>query len=115
MTNINKQIGDNIHVLRENAGYTQTTLARFLNVDQSLISKIEKGERSISTEMLEKLASLFGVTVDEIEYDHISESNLSFAFRGNDLNAKEMEAICVINKIALNSEFMSALLKRADV
>ena len=115
MTNINKQIGDNIHVLRENAGYTQTTLARFLNVDQSFISQIEKGERSISTEMLEKLASLFGVTVDEIEYDHISKSNLSFAFRGNDLNAKEMEAICVINKIALNSEFMSALLKRADV
>ena len=115
MTNKSKQIGDNIHVLRENAGYTQTTLARFLNVDQSLISKIEKGERSISTEMLEKLASLFGVTVDEIEYDHISKSNLSFAFRGNDLNAKEMEAICVINKIALNSEFMSALLKRADV
>ena len=115
MTNINKQIGDNIHVLRENAGYTQTTLARFLNVDQSLISKIEKGERSISTEMLEKLASLFGVTVDEIEYDHISKSNLSFAFRGNDLNAKEMEAICVINKIALNSELMSVLLKRADV
>ena len=115
MTNINKQIGDNIHVLRENAGYTQTTLARFLNVDQSLISKIEKGERSMSTEMLEKLASLFGVTVDEIEYDHISKSNLSFAFRGNDLNAKEMEAICVINKIALNSELMSVLLKRADV
>ena len=49
------------------------------------------------------------------EYTLFSKSNLSFAFRGNDLNAKEMEAICVINKIALNSEFMSALLKRADV
>ena len=115
MTNINKQIGNNIHVLRENAGYTQTTLARFLDVDQSLISKIEKGERSISTEMLEKLAALFGVTVDEMEDDHVSQSSFSFAFRGNDLNAEEMEAICVINKIALNSEFMSKLLKREDV
>ena len=115
MANKNKQIGNNIHVLRENAGYTQATLARFLNVDQSLISKIEKGERSISTEMLEKLASLFGVTIDEMEDDHVSKSSLSFAFRGNDLNAEEMEAICVINKIALNSEFMNSLLKREDV
>ena len=115
MTNKSKQIGDNIHVLRENAGYTQTTLARFLNVDQSLVSKIEKGERNISTEMLEKLASLFGVTVDEIEDGQVSKLSLSYAFRGKDLNAKEMEAICVINKIALNSELMSVLLKRADV
>ena len=115
MTNKNKQIGDNIHVLRENAGYTQTTLARFLKVDQSLVSKIEKGERNISTEVLEKLDSLFGVTVDEIEDGQVSKSGLYYEFRGKDLNAKEMEAICVINKIALNSEFMNVLLKRADV
>ena len=115
MTNINKQIGENIHILRQKSGYTQSNLARFLNVDQSLISKIEKGERSISTEMLEKLASLFGVTVEDIEESCVSKSSLSFAFRGNDFNAEEMEAICVINKIALNSEFMSTLLKREDV
>jgi len=108
---INKTVGENIRVLRENAEFTQSNLARFMNVDQSLISKVEKGERTLSADMLEKLAALFGVTVEQIEAQPITTSKLSFAFRGSDFSVEEMEAMAAINKIALNSEFMRVLLK----
>lgn len=48
-------IGNNIKILRDNMGFSQSTIARFLNVDQSLISKVEKGERSLSTDMWRNL------------------------------------------------------------
>ena len=35
-------IGDNINTLRDGMGFNQSNIARFLNVDQSLISKVEK-------------------------------------------------------------------------
>lgn len=108
MSNI---IGRNIKVLREGMGLNQSNLAHFLNVDQSLISKVEKGERSLSSDMLEKLACLFGITIDDIEASALESSNLSFAFRASDLSVEDMEAISVINRIALNSEYMGMLLK----
>ncbi|MCR5383204.1 MAG: helix-turn-helix domain-containing protein [Saccharofermentans sp.] len=110
----NKIIGENIHRLRENAGFTQSNLAQFIGVDQSLVARIEKGERTISADMLEKLANLFGVTVHQIEDYPISTSKLSFAFRGSEFSVQEMEAIAAINKIALNSEFMRKLLKEGN-
>lgn len=104
-------IGNNIKTLREEMGFNQTIIARFLNVDQSLISKVEKGERSLSADMLEKLACLFGVSADAIESSTIEASNLSFAFRASDLSVEDLEAISAINRIALNSEYMAELLK----
>jgi len=51
---INRVLGENIRALREIAGFTQSNLAQFLNVDQSLISEVEKGEGSLSADMLGK-------------------------------------------------------------
>lgn len=104
-------IGNNIKTLRDGMGLSQTNIARFLDVDQSLISKVEKGERSLSADMLEKLACLFGVTVDAIECSIIEKSSLSFAFRASDLSAEDLDAMSAINRIALNSEYMAELLK----
>ena len=108
---INKVIGENIRALRENAGFTQSGLAQFLGIDQSLVARIEKGERSISADMLEKLSPLFGVTVEQIESQPVETRKLSIAFRGSEFTVREMEAISAINKIALNSEFMRVILK----
>ena len=104
-------IGNNIKTLRKGIGFTQSNIARFLNVDQSLISKIEKGERMLSTDMVEKLACLFGVSVDAIEDRTIEAPSMSFAFKASDLSAEDLEAISSINRIALNSEYMAKLLK----
>lgn len=104
-------IGNNIKTLRDSMGFNQSTIARFLNVDQSLISKVEKGERSLSVDMLEKLACLFGVSINIIESSAIEASSLSVAFRASDLSLEDLEAISAINRIALNSEYMAELLK----
>lgn len=104
-------IGNNIKTLRDGMGFNQANIARFLNVDQSLISKVEKGERILSADMLDKLACLFGVSVNAIEDSAIEASILSFAFRASDLSAEDLEAISAINRIALNSEYMAELLK----
>ena len=110
----NNTIGNNIRALRENAGFTQNSLAKFMNVDQSLVSKIEKGERSLSSDMLEKLSALFGVTVDQLESSNMVTTKLSYAFRGSNFSIEEMEAITAVNKIALNSEFMRVILKEDE-
>lgn len=107
-----KIVGENLRKLRDNAGYNQQNIADFLKVDQSLVSKIEKGERSITADTLDKLASLFGVSVTAIENDVVARP-LSCAFRCSELSTSDMEAISAINKIALNLEFMDSLLKRS--
>lgn len=103
------KIGANIKNLREKMNFNQTNIANFLNVDQSLISKVEKGERTLSLDMLEKLACLFGVTINEIENEDIETTKLSFAFRTKDLTVNDMETISAINRIALNLEIMDKL------
>ncbi|HWP79289.1 MAG TPA: helix-turn-helix transcriptional regulator [Candidatus Acidoferrum sp.] len=107
----NKIIGENLRALRDGAGYNQQSIADFLAVDQSLISKIEKGERGISVDMLDKLASLFGVAASAVVNDVVAVKPLSCAFRCGELSPGDMEAICAINKIALNLEFMDSLLE----
>ena len=108
----NKVVGENIRKLRERAGFTQSNLAQFMHVDQSMVSKIESGDRSLSVSMLEKLATLFGVTVEQLESQADTVSpEFSFAFRGSDLSVDEMEAISAVNRIALNTAFMEKLLK----
>ena len=104
-------VGENLRILRENAGYNQQSIAVFLKVDQSLISKIEKGERSISVDMMEKLATLFGVNPSTITKKGAVSLTLSCAFRCSELTLDEMEAISAINRIALNAEFMTKLLE----
>lgn len=112
MTNV---IGMNIRTLRERMGFNQKNIAHFLNVDQSLISKIEKGERTLSSDMLEKLACLFGVPVKSIENNVLEAPDLLVAFRASELTVEDMEAISVIQRIALNAEFMDELLKGNQV
>ncbi len=106
-----KTIGGNIKALRSRMGLNQMDIARFLNVDQSLVSKIENGERSLSSDMLDKLSCLFGVTMDELESGVFVSSGLSFAFRANELSPDDMNAICDINRIALNVSFMNGVLE----
>ena len=55
-------IGKRIKGLRKDANLTQNKVAEFLSLDQSMIAKIERGERSISSDVIEKLSYLFCCT-----------------------------------------------------
>lgn len=46
-------IGERFSELRNGSGFTQKQLAKYLNVDQSYISKCEKNERQFSIAYLD--------------------------------------------------------------
>lgn len=110
MSNTIERIGPNIKALREQSGFTQSNLAQYLKVDQSLISKIEKNERFATSDMLDKLSALFGVPADSFYGNAIPENRISFALRASQINEDDLETISAINRIALNLNFMTKLL-----
>jgi len=59
-------IGENIKKIREEKGLLQKQVAASVGVHPSNYSKIEKGEREPSIEVLDKIAKLFGLSVDQI-------------------------------------------------
>ncbi len=59
-------IGEHIKKLREQKGMLQKQVAANVGIHPSNYSKIEKGERDPSIEALDKLAKLFGVSIDQI-------------------------------------------------
>ena len=52
--------------LREDHDKKQKEIAAYLNCDQSLYSKYERGVRDVPVQIVEKLAEFYGVSVDYI-------------------------------------------------
>ena len=103
-------LGQKIKELRSESNYTQQNIADFLGVDQSFISKVEKNERVLTSDMLEKLA---GVKLKDFIVG-TDVRPLTYAFRANDITAEDMKTICAINKIVLNSTFLETLLDKGE-
>ncbi len=98
---------------REDAGLRQGQIAEFLGVTQTYISKIESGERTLSVEQLEKLAGLYGLSLQDLEQE-ISVTPMRLAFRAQDVSQEDLEVIAEIGRIAVNSRFMTELLEDKD-
>lgn len=111
MNKTQADVGATIKSLRERSGFTQDNIARYLQVDQSLISKFESGERALSARLLEKLATLFGVDLSVFSEGACNMKPLSLALRASEINEEDLETISAINRIALNGDFMTRLLK----
>ena len=103
-------IGQNAKHAREVNGFSQANIADFLKVDQSLISKFEKGERSLQSNMLERLANLYGFKISDFDCKSgIPEQRIKAAYRSNGMTSNDMEAIHDIKRIAMNLFFMTDL------
>lgn len=61
-----ENIGDYIRQLREKANMPLRKLAALLDIDQSTLSKLERGERPISRQMLPIIAKTFNVEEKEL-------------------------------------------------
>lgn len=109
-----KITGKKIKDLRQKNGFSQQSIAYFLGVDQSLISKVENGKRALSVDMIEKICNLFGIEHSDFEHETEVVPPVSRAFTVNELSVNDMETISVINRIALNSVFMANLLAEAE-
>ena len=84
-----KEVGQRLKQLREEHSYSQTQVAEYLGIDQSNLSKIERGERNFKLSSLIKLCSLYNCSQEYIlcRSDEYDKSNISFRTDGKvDLN-----------------------------
>ncbi|HEY9075029.1 MAG TPA: helix-turn-helix transcriptional regulator [Anaerolineaceae bacterium] len=110
---MNTIIGQKVKELREKAGLNQMQLAQFLEIDQSMISKCEKGERQFQVDHLERLGSLFGLSLGDLMNEEMPVAPLQIAFRADGMQVEDLNAIADIQKIALNLDQMRALLRES--
>jgi len=96
-----QQLGEIFREIRSRCGFTQDQMATFLGVDRTMITKYEKGERGLGISALEKACEVFGCNLNVLR--GIEEYKpMAVAYRAKDLTNEEMEAICMVQKIALN-------------
>ena len=100
MTKHMTDIGTKLKLLRENANLTQKQIAKYLSIDRSLVSKIEKGECSINSDTLNQLSTLYGCPMSLLISNDASSPAFSQAFKAASLD---------LNKIALNQFTMDQL------
>lgn len=61
---MDSSIGDRIRAARKKAGMTQQTFAESLGVTQSVIAKYEAGSVRVTAEVMEKIASVTGTSLN---------------------------------------------------
>lgn len=62
----NKKIGEKIRNLRESKYMTQEELAQKINISQTMLSKIERGENPLSLILAKKIADILGCSLSSL-------------------------------------------------
>jgi len=66
-------IGEQIRELREHQGLPLRKIAAELDIDQSILSKIERGERKATKEQIMQIAQIFSVDEKELLINYLSD------------------------------------------
>ena len=82
-----QKIGELIRTLREKEGYPLRKVAAFLDIDQAVLSKIERGQRKLNKEQVIKLANFFNYSEKELLVTFFSDQIIYEI--GNEDYAKE--------------------------
>lgn len=72
-----EKFGLYIRTLREQAKLPLRKLASSLDIDQSTLSKIERGERQFTSDMVPKLAEVFSIEYKDLQIMFLKEKLLS--------------------------------------
>jgi transcriptional regulator with XRE-family HTH domain len=105
------ETGNMIKTLRERFGFTQDAVAAYLSVKREMISYYERGSRDVPLEVLERLSTLFGVELELLVNGQQDDLMLemAFAFRAENLEAPDLEAIAFFRKVVMNYQRMLKL------
>ena len=99
MASLQQQIGSRIKELRRLKGYTQAELAELTDISTNYVGYIERGERTVSLQTLERLAHVLGVEVSTL-----------FLFRAREASKQSGEP----NQGAQIMAKLTSFLQRAD-
>ena len=69
-------LGLKLRKLRENSGLSLRKVAMQVDIDVAILSKMERGERRLSKELVLKLADLYKANSDKLVIDFLSEKVL---------------------------------------
>ncbi|MDZ4203843.1 MAG: helix-turn-helix transcriptional regulator [Bacteroidales bacterium] len=69
-----KTFGEIIREKREEKGWLLRHLAAEIDIDQALLSKIERSERKATKEQVSKFAIALGLSVEELMLQYLSEN-----------------------------------------
>ena len=107
-----KIIGKNIKLFRQHKDMTQDELASFTGISRELINYYENGSREIPITNLEKISNWFGIDVADLMEENQDNVSLkvAFAFRADDLNPADYDAISRFQRIISNFQKMKKLL-----
>lgn len=72
-----EKFGLYIRTLREQAKLPLRKLASSLDIDQSTLSKVERGERQFTSDMVPKLAKVFSIEYKDLQIMFLKEKLLS--------------------------------------
>lgn len=108
-------LSDNIKAIREEKGLKQIDVASHINVDKSAYSKIEKGSRNVTVEELQGMATLFGMTMDQVvNYEGVIPQEVTIEDKSmverikliEQLNEEDKKTIfSIIDKMLTNKKF----------
>jgi transcriptional regulator with XRE-family HTH domain len=68
-----ENLGDTIRKLREDKELPLRTVSAFLDIDQAILSKIERGQRKATREQVVKLAKYFKVKENDLLVTWLSD------------------------------------------
>ena len=83
-------LGDNIRKLREDKELPLRTVAAFLDIDQAILSKIERGQRKPTREQVVKLAEYFKVKENDLLVAWLSDK-LAYEVEDEDMALKALQ------------------------
>jgi len=63
---VRKQFGKRVKQLRQENELSQEALAHLADLDRTYIPSIEKGERNVSVEVIQKLSKAFKIKISEL-------------------------------------------------
>ena len=72
-----KSLGDTLRELREAKQLPLRTVAAYLDIDQAILSRIERGQRKASREQVIKLSGYFNVNEDDLIIAWLSDKVVS--------------------------------------
>lgn len=96
--------------LRKESKITQEQLAKYLGVDQTMITKLENGTRSLNVTLIDKICNLFGCSDAYLMGEDDIYIPLHFAFRSNQIQTEDLESIAMVNKIVMNIRYMNEII-----
>ena len=70
-----KRLGERIREERLRLNLTQAALAEAVDISDTYMGAIERGERSLTLDTLVRLVSRLGVTIDYMLSDHVPDSD----------------------------------------